>query len=65
MLKNGWFADNRKKQTLHWMRELIESRLKEDFYQQPQIKKLLSELEQSVNEGKISVRSAVNKVFKN
>jgi hypothetical protein len=45
------------------MNELIESRLKEEFYNKPEIKVLLNSITASVKSGIISVRSALNQIF--
>ncbi|MFT6865285.1 MAG: LAO/AO transport system kinase [Cyclobacteriaceae bacterium] len=60
---NGWFQKNRQEQNVHWMNELIESRLKEEFYNKPEIKVLLNSITASVKSGIISVRSALNQIF--
>ena len=53
-LDNGYFYRKRNLQSTFWMRETIEEQLKQRFYQHPEIKELLPELEQKVLDNKIS-----------
>ncbi len=54
LIANGELAEKRRKQDLDWMWSLLEEGLKERFYRNPNIKKLLPELTASVEKGKSS-----------
>jgi len=53
-IKNGYFEENRKKQNVGWLYDTIYNRLKQLFFENPQIKLQLNELEQAVKDEKIS-----------
>ena len=59
--QNGFFAQQRRKQNLYWMHEIIQQLLKDRFYQHPQVKVALADMEQQVVAGKIT---ALNAAFK-
>ncbi|MDG5799080.1 methylmalonyl Co-A mutase-associated GTPase MeaB [Marinilabiliaceae bacterium ANBcel2] len=52
--KNNYFEQNRREQSQYWMYESINEALKENFYQNSEIKERLKELEKLVVNGKIS-----------
>lgn len=52
--QNGYFSKKRNLQSTFWMRETIEEQLKQRFYQHPEIKGLLTEMEQKVLDNKVS-----------
>lgn len=49
---NGFFNQNRQKQNLHWLHEAIEQGLQAAFYNQIEIQKQLTNIENLVSEGK-------------
>ena len=51
---NGYFDENRKKQSIYWMYETIEEKLKRDFYDNTEIKDRLKVLEKYVLNDEIS-----------
>lgn len=61
---SGYFEQNRKDQNLKWMRELIVQRLEADFFSRLQTLNRLTELENKVKAGELSVRHAVDQLFK-
>lgn len=61
--KNGFFEDNRNDQALHWMFEMINQKLKEDFYENSEVKKGLSKLKKKVLDGKLSSFEAARGLF--
>lgn len=52
--ESGYFEANRNRQARHWMYETINSQLKDAFYNHPDIKKQLDDIEQKVLMGEIS-----------
>ena len=50
--QNGFFERNRQKQNLHWLHEAIQQGLQAVFYNQDDIKKQLTVIENLVSEGK-------------
>lgn len=52
--RNGFFAQKRKEQSMYWMHEAIEERLRNDFYNSPGMKENIQKYEQMVTNGKIS-----------
>lgn len=54
MSDNGYFEDNRRSQSRYWMFEYINSRLKDQFYNHPEIKKQLELIEKMVLKGEMS-----------
>ncbi len=52
--ENGYFDRRRNQQSKYWMYESINERLKSDFYQNPEIKSLMEELEKEVLSAKKS-----------
>ncbi len=61
--ENGFFEQNRKEQAVFWMRETIESRLRQNFYDHPEIRIRIPKLEKIVAEGKISPVKAAGKLL--
>lgn len=61
--ENGYFGKNRADQAVWWMYQTIHRRLKEAFYEQPEVKKRLSSFERDVKEGNISSFKAANKLL--
>lgn len=56
--QNGTFGYQRNQQATYWMHETIQEKLKRDFYDHPEIKMKIEELENQVLENKISSFSA-------
>jgi LAO/AO transport system kinase len=61
---NGFFSKKRKEQSLYWMYETINQNLKENFYHNRDIAKLLTRYEKDVLEGKISSSTAAKLLLK-
>jgi LAO/AO transport system kinase len=53
LTENGFFQQNRKRQTLDWMFQFIRQTLEENFYQNPQVSTKLDAVKQAVESGKI------------
>ena len=51
---NGYFQHKRNEQSKYWMYESINTQLKNNFYQNPQISVMLKEKEQEILSGKVS-----------
>lgn len=51
---NGSFAENRSRQNQYWMLETIQEQLKNHFFENPEIKKLLMQNKEAVQTGKLS-----------
>ncbi len=62
MSDSGWLTQNRNRQAIKWFQEWIEARLKEDFY--TQYSQEIKEREEMISSQKISVRKAVDDLFK-
>ncbi|MFY0599716.1 MAG: methylmalonyl Co-A mutase-associated GTPase MeaB [Cyclobacteriaceae bacterium] len=60
---DGWHDLNRQQQNIHWMNQIIDMKIREDFYRNPETKDQLLILTEAVKKGDISVRSAINKIF--
>ena len=60
---NNTFEENRKKQAQFWLHESIQEQLGNYFYQKPEVKKLLPQLEEQVLSGKLSPFIAANKLI--
>lgn len=52
--ENGYFKQQRNRQAKHWMYESINNRLKDAFYNDPNVKKKRNKIEQKVLAGKMS-----------
>lgn len=61
--ESGYFKTNRNRQARHWMYESIHHRLKDDFYNNPAVKKTLEQTEQDVLNGEISSFKAAQKLL--
>lgn len=61
--ENGYFEKQRADQAVWWMYQTIHRRLKELFYEQPDIKKRLNSFEDDVMKGTISSFKAANKLL--
>ena len=48
---NGWFNRRRRRQNLYWMYETIDQRLRNTFYQDPEISTMLDEAKQNIEQG--------------
>jgi LAO/AO transport system kinase len=60
---NNYFEKRRNEQSAWWMHETIRQRLTAEFYNDPSIKKKLSEIEEKVNSGEISSFAAAEKLI--
>jgi len=61
--QSGMFDNQRNKQALKWFYSLIEDQLKHMFYQNPEIKRKLPEIESEISEKKLSPTSAANRMM--
>jgi LAO/AO transport system kinase len=55
---SGIFARRRREQARDWVRSMVEERLRERFYEHPQVRELLPGLEQAVMEGSLPATRA-------
>lgn len=60
MKASGFFHQNRQRQNLGWMQEVIKYSLEQQFYEHEAIKKLLPSLEKEVLDGEIPALNAAN-----
>ena len=51
---NGYFIRKRKEQSRYWMHETIRQQLRDNFYHNPDIRKVLSDLEKKTMDGELS-----------
>ncbi|PCJ98334.1 MAG: methylmalonyl Co-A mutase-associated GTPase MeaB [Flavobacteriaceae bacterium] len=61
--QNGFFAENRKKQNEYWVLQTIDNQLKQEFYQNKSVKKMIANVLQEVHENKISPFNAAEKLL--
>ena len=61
--KNGYFYENRKKQSQYWMYETIDDMLKQNFYQNPKLIEKIKEYENLALTEKISSFEAAKKLL--
>ncbi len=59
----GAFEEKRRRQALDWMWSMVEEGLKDYFYHNPDIKKLLSKITEKVEQGKISPTTAASELL--
>lgn len=60
---NGYFAENRKKQNLHWFRRMLHHLLEHHFLSQEKIRKLLPAIEQQVSAGTLPATQAAREIM--
>ena len=61
---NGFFKSHRSDQLKHWMYETINNELKDRFFRDTDVKKMLSSIEKKVIEGEISPFRAADELLK-
>lgn len=61
--KNSYLEHRRREQAIYWMYESINERLKDDFFNTPEVKQNLSFLKQKVLDNKLSSFIAANQLF--
>ncbi|MDR0829158.1 MAG: methylmalonyl Co-A mutase-associated GTPase MeaB [Prevotellaceae bacterium] len=61
--KNGYFLQKRARQSKYWLYETINEHLKNNFYRNPKIEKLLAEYEQKLDNNQISPFIAAQKLL--
>lgn len=61
--QSGFFAGNRKRQTLDWIEDMLSQQLWQDFIQNPGIIQQWPLIEREVLDGKISATAAVKQIF--
>lgn len=61
---NGYFQQNRKNQNAYWLRQSIETALKDDFYGKKEIKSKFSDYLNAINEGDITPFQAAEALLK-
>lgn len=62
--KSGWFDENRSKQEIKWFHQHISQQLEANFYSSTLIKEKIKKAEEMISSAQISVRSAVDDLFK-
>ena len=60
---NGYYQRKRREQSRFWMYESINESLKNSFYENPMVEKLLPEYEQAVLDGKFESFAAATELF--
>ncbi|HIT48901.1 MAG TPA: methylmalonyl Co-A mutase-associated GTPase MeaB [Candidatus Coprenecus stercoripullorum] len=63
IISNGYYMQRRREQDRYWMYESIDNSLKEMFYENETVKKLIPEYEAAVLEGKIDSFSAASELL--
>lgn len=61
--KNSWFSTRRSEQARGWMYETINRRLKDQFYENPEVSRLITTYEKEVVKGEISPFKAAEKLL--
>lgn len=62
-LSNGWFKENRKRQSLKWFHERIKAQLESNFFSGAGIKEEIQKREELISSQQLSVRKAVDELF--
>lgn len=60
---NGYFDERRRLQAKYWMRETIDEQLRNHFYRNPEVERMLAELESQVLSNRLSSFTAANSVL--
>lgn len=60
---NGWFHKNRKQQDIHWLKETLDQKILNSFYENPVLKEHLNTQQKAVSENKTSSYIAAEKLF--
>jgi LAO/AO transport system kinase len=63
-MDNGWFYKRRREQNKAWMHEVIKGQLESQFYNHPQIRKLMKEKEEKVENNEIHAVNAAMDLLK-
>lgn len=61
--KNGYFEENRRRQSKYWMYETIDEVLKNSFYQNPEIETMLEDCQQQLDQNRMSSFAAAKKLL--
>ena len=61
--ENGYFEQKRQEQARYWMYETIDSRLRSNFYNNPDVEAMLADLEKQVFANKLSSFVAAGNVL--
>lgn len=61
---SGFLERRRRRQALDWMRSLIAGRLERDFYRDPQVRTLRSEVEQALEQGRLAPSAAALRLLR-
>jgi len=59
----GEFEENRKSQSIEWMWSLVEEGLKDQFYKNPDVKKMLPKISEEVEKGRTAPTAAAYKLL--
>ncbi len=60
---NGWFEQNRKQQDLHWLKEALNEKLLQSFYERTELKSQLSIQQERILRNEISSYKAAEELF--
>jgi LAO/AO transport system kinase len=63
-MRSGHFLQNRKHQELRWLHQLTRHRLEMDFFNKPENQDKIKQAETAIEAGQLSVRKAVDGIFK-
>lgn len=61
--KSGIFEQHRKQQSIKWVHDMVEEHLRSLFSRHPEVKKMISKIEQDVADGTMPAVSAVQKLI--
>lgn len=61
--KNGYFEENRRRQSKYWMYETIDEALKNSFYQNPEIETMLEDCQLQLDQNRMSSFAAAKKLL--
>lgn len=61
--KNDFFQKNRNQQNIQWMYETVRHNLERNFYENPEVKRLIPKLEREVIKGEIAPTTAAKKLL--
>jgi LAO/AO transport system kinase len=64
VMNNGWFHKRRREQSKEWMHQVIKEQLESQFYNHPQIKKMIKEKEEKVENNEIHAVNAAMELLR-
>ena len=60
---NGYFQEKRRQQNLHWMHQLVQNYLEQEFYQHPELARWRPAIEKKVKDGTITTQQGADELI--